>query len=1199
MKKVRNIYIYITFLLSFFISVQNVFADLPDSYTKLPTPSNTEPVGNYYFDEDGDVHTFGNYHQKVESNGVSGRQDDDKDIFCLDMSLKGGTNLIAWRTLEPDDPDSLYDRGIIYIANSDADYRAKITALRAFVTLIPPYRKFYLANDSYGSSQLDPYVALINSAVDWATDFDNETLKKVFGQFCYDRNFYTDSSTSKRQHIINHLYGDNVYPEYKATAFWVMHSNGNEELVDGIFDKANRLDESNPYVAKSKELFQEAIRVSAGQGDYNDNKSFAFPEQPTSFTDVITVDPNLASNTVDYQRQIVFKVTFNKFNENKEGTLTLKINPDVDNTASLKLVEMLYRKQGETNWTKFTESTDFLPLITKSSETFEIAAVVKANVHNSENVTVNFEVTPTYFTKSLGSGKIYIPGGDNANNYYNQRFVIAEGNSSGPSPQSFPKKFKVKWNKDLCKSPPNTSNTQEYSNYIKKCCFADGSGNSLEEKCQRNNTDNACDTFKNYCEKCAGTVSVPTQCSEFAGGEVPKCTDGADAVVSDPNDILVCVLNNNKYELSRDGAANQYCKIYCTEDYKIGMPLGKWVESGKSFTVDVTLNGTKTCYTSEILYDQFKNDLKANITLIDDAKKVVDEYQDLVNRANQSIASVQSWAEANLDYWITVPDPDECVPSSATYIDQNSLCTTSNGKRGTWQSRSHTERNPVVTDDYIRNELNRRLESAKQDYESKIKSYSEKQLDFNNCTTLYNNNASKQHTLFDIKTNEKVSFEYSDNYNIGKGLKKADLVKKTTGSYPAVVQTTTTWLCDSDVDTYYNVCKGTISSTGKKENISYPDCLNNNCNGDNWYQNKAAHPTTTITKTKYGKISSSYAALYVPTEQFAADLSGIKLRKRDITNLINVTNPVSANSPQLAQKGYHKIVRRVYVNGEEVEQQIFPIKLSTEKGAYTYNVKFNGIGEHFNNGATGRLIGDSDSLASNKQFTGDYYCAYVVDCTKCKVTSNGGTVIQRGFKIVTPDITKIEVEIDKHCKGCSVIWGSPGENGGFQPTIRQISLNDVNPSDRGLGYNLLNLKGVQAVKEIENNGESIYNDKGVTYQVTLTPKVIETINNYVKTNKGNNIITNNFNYSKYVDKCKTYTSLKGYNNRNDKEKALNKYDYLICESGLLDLLKDTKDAKVTENFKYTSWLDSEYCIGNDCVIGSGFGYGNVFGPAYK
>ena len=250
MKKLRRLYVYIVFLLGFFVSIQNVFAELSDSYTKLPTPSSAEPVGNYYFDGNGNGHSVGNYHQKIESNGVSGRQDDDKDIFCLDMSLKGGSDLKAWRTLEPDNPDSLYDRGIIYIANSDADYRSKLTALRAFVTLIPPYRKFYVVNSGYSSSQVGPYLALINSAVEWATDFDNETLKKVFGQFCYDKNFYTDPITSKRQHIINHLFGANVYPDYQATAFWVMKSNGQKELVDGIFDKANRLDESNPYVAK-------------------------------------------------------------------------------------------------------------------------------------------------------------------------------------------------------------------------------------------------------------------------------------------------------------------------------------------------------------------------------------------------------------------------------------------------------------------------------------------------------------------------------------------------------------------------------------------------------------------------------------------------------------------------------------------------------------------------------------------------------------------------------------------------------------------------------------------------------------------------------------------------------------------------------------------------------------------------------------
>ena len=60
---------------------------------------------------------------------------------------------------------------------------------------------------------------------------------------------------------------------------------------------------------------------------------------------------------------------------------------------------------------------------------------------------------------------------------------------------------------------------------------------------------------------------------------------------------------------------------------------------------------------------------------------------------------------------------------------------------------------------------------------------------------------------------------------------------------------------------------------------------------------------------------------------------------------------------------------------------------------------------------------------------------------------------------------------------------------------------------------------------------------------------------------------------------------------------------MICHSGLLEKLQSDpsilKKAEVDNNLKNQSWVESEYCLGNDCIIGMGYGYGQVFGPAYK
>ena len=429
-------------------------------------------------------------------------------------------------------------------------------------------------------------------------------------------------------------------------------------------------------------------------------------------------------------------------------------------------------------------------------------------------------------------------------------------------------------------------------------------------------------------------------------------------------------------------------------------------------------------------------------------------------------------------------------------------------------------------------------------------------------------------------------------------MNKAKLTQKKTNSYPGEVTLSAPWLCNGNVDNLYSTCDGTLSDNGVEEElIGIPDCKNNNCKDITTWDNLINNnPKVSVTKTRYAKISSSYAALYVPSDEIVADLTGMKMKKGDIQQLINITSPVKQFDDRYYKQGYHKIVKKVFVNDEMVEQNVYPIKLNAEQGAYSYTVNFGKFGEFYNNGALGRLFGTKNSVAADANitgFNGEYICSYVIDCNNCRVTGTptDPTIIP-GDVNPTPDIAIVYPTTG--CKGCSIIWGSNGESGGLLPNIRQISLDDVNPSDRTLGYNLDNLKGTAAITEIEENGESIF--KKPEYTVTLTPSVINDIRKYVNDKKKNNISSVNTS----DDICDTYTNKKGYKNISDsKESALMEYNYLVCDSGLLDILAKNKNAKVEDNITYTSWLDSKYCQENNCAIGSGFGYGNIFGPAYK
>ena len=1191
MKKIVCAFKYLTLIFAFFLFNNVAKAELRDSYTKRSNDGYSSMGSDFFIGFNGSPAEGGVYHHTVDTG---------EEIYCLDMGLVSAYNLSTLFDLDPENPDRPFDKGIIYIASADADYRSKVTALRAFTAMTRRYRNLYLGSGysvdpQRAAGKYAQYVALVNSAVDWTYDTNrdvysgNSFFRSAFGSTA--ENMYEGAAYSSpcaqsdngclRQDIVNHFFG-----MYGDSAFLYKDGNDRDRVVDGIFDKSPRLNESNPYVQEAKRLFQEAIRVSAAGNLNKDNKKITI-QKPDKFSDNITGVPQVTPDGVTTTRELNFEMTLTNFHENKNGDVRLDINPDTENAAGLKVFKMYYKRKLDTDWKEFNNSFDFMTLVTKQVEVFDIKVIVKTTQRVGQSTTVNFKVTPSYQFEIMGKGKVLSQAGQD--DKHKQRYVIIEKGGKKPIPQE----FTINWGPDICQMNPNTSNSDEYNTYINKCCFSDGTGTTLQEKCKKND-QNACKKFEEYCSPCAGEVNIPSSCDEFAGGEVPQCTDGADATVTGPTNIKACVLGNNNYKLSRDHAANRYCNIYCKEDFKLGMPLGKWVESGKSFTMDVTVNGTKTCYTSEVLYQQYLNDLTNNETLIDEDKKEVDRLQGIVNVADSAgdvfgNPTLEAFTTSELGMALYNEHIEEiCVKGDAN-TPQIQRC---EGCGFTYCAKSGkvvSERNPEVTIDRIRQEAHSRLENAKNILNGDVRSYAEKQNDYKACSTLYNESSGTKDTLFKLRAEEQVQFEYSGNYTFNAGTNKANLKKQITKDYPAQVTLDSTWFCDSDVDDRYNECRGTASTQGVSENIKHPDCINNECNGNNWYENKAAHPVTTIVKTRYGKITSSYAALYVPSDLFVADISGMKKTRKEIEGLIAIS---TGDQSKLAERGYRKIVRKVYVNDEEISQEIFPIKLNADKGAYTYEVKFSGIGEYYNTGKTGRLIGDANSVvaqSNQSKFSGDYACAYTIDCPGCKVLPKSvpGTTIP-GYRTEEP-YQNITTYFDRTCKGCSVIWPATGENAG-SPVIRQISLNKVNPTDRGLGYNLLNLKGVQAVKEIEQKGEEAY--KTETYSITLTPNVINAINNYVKTNKSGSIPVNSV-----LDKCKNYSQSQYVTGKS--RNATNKYDYLICESGLLDQLAQNKDAKVKDNLKYTSWIDSEYCSGNDCVIGAGFGYGNVFGPAYK
>ena len=143
-----------------------------------------------------------------------------------------------------------------------------------------------------------------------------------------------------------------------------------------------------------------------------------------------------------------------------------------------------------------------------------------------------------------------------------------------------------------------------------------------QKKCQTDGIGSvACDYFKKEynetCYKCE-IVGSPVVCDpnnrkiqieEGYGYEVKN----GNTVGNKEKNIFQCIIgkndeNKNSYQDTKLG--NEYCAVYCKEDYEFNVPGIPGTNTGRQFKINVGIKGTKTCYTSEINLEQYRKDAK-------------------------------------------------------------------------------------------------------------------------------------------------------------------------------------------------------------------------------------------------------------------------------------------------------------------------------------------------------------------------------------------------------------------------------------------------------------------------------------------------------------------------------------------------------------------------------------------------------------
>lgn len=268
---------------------------------------------------------------------------------------------------------------------------------------------------------------------------------------------------------------------------------------------------------------------------------------------------------------------------------------------------------------------------------------------------------------------------------------------------------------------------------------------------------------------------------------------------------------------------------------------------------------------------------------------------------------------------------------------------------------------------------------------------------------------------------------------------------------------------------------------------------------------------------------------------------------------------------------------QIYQNDQDTSKLIkqnlkeidgLPIKIDTAKGLYKYNFKITNLGDFYDTGDSGRLIGNSKSVYNKlykegkAKFNGEYVCYYFVNCPDCEPSCEKGTC-----------------KWDPNCPTCKdVCVNCLYDSNKLKVTFRQITTENLNPNDRKLGYNwnektnfeLISEKAAATKTEIEKNTAKIEQETPIL-KVDMTYDMAQ----YIKGSTSNSYGDDTLECYDYVENNET------------------KYENIFCYSTVLDDLQN----KYKDNVTFISTrTNADKRKDNDTTI-SKSGYWTIFKKA--
>ncbi len=729
--------------------------------------------------------------------------------------------------------------------------------------------------------------------------------------------------------------------------------------------------------------------------------------------------------------------------------------------------------------------------------------------------------------------------------------------------------------------------------------------------------------------------------------QVPVCSDDEDkavAKVTAPSNIKKCILNQsddagNSYKLAKvhggvvddktkegenNPGGNQYCQIFCKEDYseiKLN-PIIKDVKCGGYFQLTAHVQGTKSCYTgSDKTTDSSTNgknsiDKEGFIQDIVLAQKFLAQGWNLYQEADAAEEGIYYYSgcgshdktcwETEFKYNAYIIDDKYVNWSTGTtsfkleHYDSSwsgeyttdvgetydSICSCHSNKDGSTTCKNGSKKALTEHVKDLRNRANKLLEDGKTLYERAIK-------DYNECTTGWTNEFSWLQKL-EYEYNEYRGNEINKDYfklieALTEKDKEANLLQ---AQKDTLKENETITICLGKTDDKYNCLGNSVELDGKVDkqklddwnyNSEYTDkvfnkytflyCTKDSCMADDHYISQASFVKKTVEKSQD----------YVTPQKFYQIAANGKVT-------------VYSNDFKLSKDDVE--VKLEKINGLPISTSatgggIFKLKIRDLGEFYTYDSNHKDtdsdyyfgrlIDATYTGGKSGKeQIGDSISWKQTNDktidFTGEYACNYetpckpsddeVPSCPECDFGCESDSTADRTCE------WKDCPECKPQCINCIFDLGE------LNITTKTISTTKFAEATAGrtFGYNwitsssmkslqLLNKKAETTIKEITENNEMIYNDSkdsdnsALAFSIKMTPEVTKTIKEYNKEHGKDGGYINN--------------SLTCY----DAKVGNNTYKNIYCYSALIDKLVD-KDAEIIANNRLTKSENRENNTGS-------------------